>query len=112
LVEVAADLSAEVDVEAKAEPRRELGVAMPETGVKLGCVNTARVMQRGLSKLTVMTRNGRASVSATGSSGIPRSKESGRERTKAKVPEMRMVEAGWAKRPVSVFETGSGFQGR
>jgi hypothetical protein len=57
-------------------------------------------------------KDGRASVSVTGLSRIPRSKESRRERTKAKVPEMRMVEAGWAKRLVSMFEAGSGFQGR
>lgn len=62
-----------------------------EIGVnRCSWVNTARPRRRGLSNPTVHTRKGKASVSSTGSTGIPRCNAKGRESTKASVLEVRM----------------------
>jgi hypothetical protein len=59
--------------------------------VRWGWRKTARARRRGLSKPTVHTRKGRASVRATGSMGILRAMAMGRAMRKERTAEERMA---------------------
>ena len=62
-----------------------------DTGVKrCSWVNTARPRRSGLSNPTVQTRKGSASVSNTGSTGIPRWRARGIDNTNASVLDVRI----------------------
>lgn len=52
---------------------------------RCGCVNTVRAKRSGLSKPIVQTRNGSASVNATGSIGIRKAIAIGREIKRARM---------------------------
>lgn len=59
--------------------------------VKCGCVNTALASRKGLSKPTVQTKNGRASVRATGSMGILSAMAMGNASKNERIPLERMA---------------------
>ena len=63
------------------------------TGAISGLSNTAWASRKGLSKPTVMTRNGRASDRHTGSMGMLSRCAQRRDARKAKVDEMRVARA-------------------
>ena len=67
------------------------GASTPGGRSKCSCPNTALASLSGLSNPTVQTKNGNASVNATGSIGIFKAIAIGREMSKARTAEERMA---------------------